>query len=65
MGYRLQAGSLELSEGLDLPYEVSINRSELCKFINNALDVPLVETTGFDGEDVVYEKNKDHQLTHH
>lgn len=59
MGYRIQARSLDLSDGLDLSYEVSINRGELCKFINNALDVPLVETIGIEGEDIVYEKNED------
>lgn len=58
IGYRVAANSLDLSDGLDLSYEININRGELCKYINNALDVPLVEMIGL-GEDGIYEINED------
>ncbi|MBR3932938.1 MAG: S-layer homology domain-containing protein [Clostridia bacterium] len=57
-GYRVTAANLGLSDDLDLSFEISINRAELCKYINNALDVPLVELVGI-GEDGIYEVKDD------
>lgn len=57
-GYRIQAGNIELSDGLELSYEISINRSEICRLINNALRIPLVDMVGV-GEDGIYDINDD------
>ena len=57
-GYRVTANYLDLTDGIDLDFEMSINRDELCRYINNALDVPLVEMIGV-GEDGIYEINED------
>lgn len=53
-GYRIQGSTLGLGDGLDLSYEMNLNRDELCKLINNALSIPLVEMTGVEGEDSIY-----------
>ncbi|MBQ4527947.1 MAG: S-layer homology domain-containing protein [Clostridia bacterium] len=63
-GYRAVASSLGLTDGIDLSFDININRGELCRYINNALDIPLVELVGV-GTDGIYEINEDVTILTH
>lgn len=54
-GYYTVASELSMLKGINLSGETILKRDAACKIINNALDIPLVELTGVDGESGSYE----------
>lgn len=59
LGYQTTASSIEMLKGLKIDYSRFITREEICKLVDNALTIPVMEAIVTTGDQTKYEANRD------